>query len=325
MIDNQKRYIEIINSTLAAQDFLDKPAELFEPITYTMALGGKRIRPFLSLMCCEMFGGDIKDVLYPALGYEIFHNFTLIHDDILDQAEIRRGKETVYKKWNTNIAILAGDTMFAIAYKYFFKTKTEYIIPSLEIFNKTAIDVCRGQQYDMNFETQENVTIEDYIEMIRLKTAVLLGACAKTGAIIAGTTSENANKIYDFSEKLGIAFQLKDDLLDLYSDESLFGKKNGGDIISCKKTFLFIKALSLCDSHKRRDLTHLYNEKNISPDEKINNIKNIYDSIGIKDITELEISSYYQKATKSLQYVNVDEDKKESMYNFGNQLMKRIY
>jgi len=323
MMEDSNKYIQLITDTLAGQDFNDEPSELFAPISYTMSLGGKRIRPLLALLACRMFDGDIKDVLHPALGYEVFHNFTLIHDDILDKADIRRGKETVYKKWDTNIAILAGDTMFALAYTYFFKTKPEFVVPSLQIFNKTAIDVCRGQQYDMNFETIQDVSIEDYIEMIRLKTAVLLGACAKTGVLIGGGSNAEALKAYDFSEYLGIAFQLKDDLLDLYADTNLFGKKIGGDISSCKKSFLFVKALSILSGKEKDDFLSLYHNKVIGLPQKIDSVSNIYQQLNIKTHTEEVIQMYYRKAIQRLDSIDVAEEKKADLYQFASQLMQR--
>ena len=258
MNKTKEELLKIITDALSDEHFNYLPSELFEPIKYTMSLGGKRIRPLITLLSCDMFGGQIEDAIYPAVGLETFHNFTLIHDDILDNALLRRGKPTVFKKWNTNRAILSGDTMFALSYNYFFKTKESFILPVLQIFNKTAIEVCQGQQYDMNFETEKAVSIENYLEMIRLKTAVLLGACAKIGAIIGKASDEDATKIYNFAENLGTAFQLKDDILDLYSDQEVFGKKNGGDIISNKKTYLYLKALELSDKEQKETLEHWF-------------------------------------------------------------------
>ena len=225
-----------------------RPADLYDPINYTLGLGGKRLRPLLVLASCQMFGGEIDEAINPAIGIELFHNFTLLHDDIMDQAPLRRGKETVYKKWNPNVAILAGDTMFALANKYMLRTRQQAISQVMELFNQTAIEVCEGQQYDMDYEHQANVSIADYIEMIRLKTAVLLAASLKTGAIIAGAEAADCNYIYQFGINIGLAFQLKDDLLDVYGVQEKFGKVSGGDIIAGKKTYLYLKALETAGS-----------------------------------------------------------------------------
>jgi len=317
--------LTIINNELSRQDFSDEPKELFEPINYIISLGGKRIRPVLTLMCCEMFGGDIKDALNPALGVELFHNFTLIHDDILDNAVIRRGKPTVVEKWGTNIAILSGDTMFAISYKYIFETKADKIIPVLKIFNDTVVDVCKGQQYDMNYETEANISIENYTEMIRLKTAVLLGSCAKTGAVIAGASEDNANKIYLFAEKLGVAFQLKDDLLDVYGNQDLFGKQTGGDIQTNKKTFLFLKALELANPEQRKSLLYYFSKTEINTTQKVAAVKQIFNDLDIKKYTETEIEKYYIDALSCINAIDIAQSNKVIALDFASQLMKREY
>lgn len=322
---SQEELLEIVNAELSKQDFNIDPKELFEPITYTLSLGGKRIRPVLTLMSCEMFGGSIDKALYPALGLEIFHNFTLIHDDILDNAPLRRGKETVYKKWNSNIAILSGDTMFALAYTYFFKTRQEAVIPILNVFNKTVLDVCRGQQYDMNFETQDNIGLSDYIEMIRLKTAVLLGACVQIGAVIAKANEDAIGKAYTFAEKLGIAFQLKDDLLDLFGDQDLFGKKTGGDILSYKKTYLLLKALALCNNDEKKELHNIFYNSEIEPEEKIAAVKSIYEALNVQLHTEKEIEKYYHEAVSSLDSIAIPASQKEVALSFASKLMKRFF
>ena len=315
--------LKIVSDAIENERFKYEPPELFEPISYTLSLGGKRIRPLLTLMSCKMFGGSIEDALSPAIGLEVFHNFTLIHDDILDKAHIRRGQPTVYKKWNTNIAILSGDTMFALSYHYFFKTRPSCIIPVLKTFNQTAIDVCRGQQYDMNFETQKAVSISDYTEMIRLKTAVLLGACVKIGALIGGSSEEDALKAYNFAENLGIAFQLKDDLLDVYSDEGLFGKKTGGDIVSNKKTYLYLKALELLGEKKKKMLEQWFLVTETDEQIKINSVKEIYNSVDIRAYTDEAIQQYYKNAIKHLEAINIDNRGKSLMLDFAENLMGR--
>ena len=315
--------LKLISNTLHKESFEYEPAELFEPISYTLSLGGKRIRPLLTLMSCKMFGGDIENAIYPAIGLEVFHNFTLIHDDILDKAIIRRGQPTVYKKWNTNIAILSGDTMFALSYHYFFKTAPVRIIPVLKIFNQTAIDVCRGQQYDMNFETQKTVSISDYIEMIRLKTAVLLGACVKIGAIIGNASEEDSTMANNFAENLGIAFQLKDDLLDVYSNQDVFGKKTGGDIVANKKTFLYLKALELLSGEKKKDLELWFATTENDEFLKVAAVKDIYNSIDIKTHTEQAIKEYYKKAIAYLDAISINNPEKKLMLHFAESLMGR--
>lgn len=308
---------------LSEEQFDYYPEELYEPIKYTMSLGGKRIRPLMTLMSCEMFGGSIEDALYPAIGLEIFHNFTLIHDDILDNASLRRGQVTVFKKWDINRAILSGDTMFALSYNYFFRTKEDYIIPILKIFNKTAIEVCEGQQYDMNFETKKEVNIDDYIEMIRLKTAVLLGASVKIGAVIGKASEEDAMHIYNFAENLGIAFQLKDDILDVYSNQEVFGKKNGGDIVTNKKTYLYLKALELCDKEQKENLEYWFTLADFDETTKINSVKKIYNNLNIKQVTENTINKYFKMALESLDSVQIEGKRKELFFEFAVNLMSR--
>ena len=262
---------------------LDKqPTELYKPIDYILGLGGKRLRPALCLLACDMFGGDINEALYPAIGLEIFHNFTLLHDDIMDQAPIRRGKPTVHEKWNPNVAILSGDTMMAISYDFIMKAPDNIRTQVFSIFNQTAIEVCEGQQYDMNFESQKDVSIDDYINMIRLKTAVLLAGSLKIGALIANASQEDADNLYHFGENIGIAFQLKDDLLDVFSDTQKFGKQNGGDIITNKKTFLYLKAFELADGKNFETLYYFFNNDFDNESEKIKGVKEIYERLKIE-------------------------------------------
>ena len=251
---------EIINQHIANQNFNRFPSELYDPIAYTMTQGGKRLRPLLTLMTCDLFGGNLVHAIHPALALEVFHNFTLVHDDIMDQAPLRRGRETVYKKWNSNIAILSGDTMFAMAYQYAIQTEDQYVPKILRVFNKAAIEVCEGQQLDMNFEVITQVNLDEYLEMIQLKTAVLIGVSIQIGAIIGNASDEDMKLMYDFGIQLGIAFQIKDDLLDLYGSEKYFGKKTGGDILANKKTYLFLKALEQCHNSDKQALIDLYND-----------------------------------------------------------------
>ncbi|NTW31907.1 MAG: polyprenyl synthetase family protein, partial [Bacteroidetes bacterium] len=304
-----------VKIALADIKFNKQPNKLYEPITYTFSLGGKRIRPVLVLMACDMFGGDVEMAINPAIAIEIFHNFTLLHDDIMDNAPIRRSKETVFKKWNSNVAILSGDTMFALAYKYLIKTKEKNINKILEIFTQAAIEVCEGQQYDMDFETRKDVSESEYIEMIRLKTAVLIATSLKTGAVIAGASEKDVETIYKFGECVGIAFQLQDDLLDVYGDQDKFGKQIGGDIVTNKKTYLYIKALQSAQrGAKNKDIEALelyFSSVNFNSEEKIKAVTNIYDNLSVKEFTTSLINEYYNNALVYLSDLSVNDDRKK--------------
>lgn len=313
----------IFEDRLYKENFSHEPEELYAPIDYTLSLGGKRIRPVLTLMACEMFGGDINNALPQAIAIELFHNFTLVHDDIMDNAPIRRGKKSVYKKWSTNIAILSGDTLFALAYQYAQKADPSILGDVLTVFNKTAIEVCEGQQYDLNFETRNDVSVEEYVHMIKLKTAVLFGASLKIGAIIGGANAEEANKLYNFALNIGLGFQLKDDLLDTYGDESIFGKKTGGDIISNKKTFLYLKAIELADDDESRKLIQLYNSNNKSEDEKINSVKSIFSSLKIDELTEKEIAAYFDAAIIDLNSLDINIELKSELFDIAVKMIHR--
>lgn len=312
-----------IKDAVLSLKFERQPIELYEPIKFALSQGGKRIRPLLTLMACDMFEGDIDKALYPAIGLEIFHNFTLLHDDIMDQSPIRRGRETVYKKWNANIALLSGDTMFAIAFEYLIKTNPDYLTDILHVFNQTAIEVCEGQQYDMNFESATIVSIGDYMEMIRLKTAVLIAACLKIGALIAKTTSENIHHIHQFGLNLGIAFQLQDDLLDVFSDVDKFGKRTGNDIATNKKTYLFLKALELANEKQQKSLIRYFSQTVTDESEKIIKVTEIYKQLGIKAIAENEMAIYYRKAISCLDAIDVEKTKKQAFINYAESLMQR--
>lgn len=311
-----------VNQLFEKENLLAEPVELYEPIKYTINLGGKRIRPFLVLLSCNLFDKEIEKAYNSAIAIEIFHNFTLIHDDIMDNAPIRRGKETVYRKWNSNIAILSGDTMFALAYKYFLKTELNNISEILNVFNNTAIEVCEGQQYDMNFETANKVSIDDYLKMIRLKTAVLLGCSLKVGAIIGGASNKDKENIYNFGVNLGIAFQLMDDLLDVYSDETKFGKKTGGDIVANKKTYLYLKTIELANTDILNKFYHFL-DADIDENEKIKGVINIYNDLNIKQHTENEMNKYYDEALKYLNKLSINSEYKNVLVSFANKLMTR--
>ncbi len=316
---------KIISDNIEKLKFNRKPRELYDPINYILNLNGKRLRPALCLLACDMFDGKIQDALGPALGIEIFHNFTLLHDDIMDKAPIRRGKPTVHIKWNPNTAILSGDTMMAISYDFIMKAPENAGSEVFKVFNKTAIQVCEGQQYDMNFETQKVVLITDYIEMIKLKTAVLLAGSLKIGAIIGGANKEDANNLYLFGENLGIAFQLKDDLLDVFSDEDKFGKKTGGDILTNKKTFLYLKAFELAEGKTRKSLQDYFKKDYKDRSKKINGVKKIYWELGVDTLTDNEIKKYYDRAMFYLNKVNVPGNKKSELLKFAEQLKTRDF
>lgn len=315
--------LEKVNKALEAERFDQTPKELYEPIAYTIHLGGKRIRPVLVLMACDLFDAKCEPAMQAAMGIEMFHNFTLVHDDIMDKAPIRRGQETVYQKWNTNVAILSGDTMLAKAYQYFLKLDGPYLKTVLEIFTQTAIDVCEGQQWDMNFESSEKVSIENYISMIRLKTAALTGASLKIGAVISGADSEDADHLQAFGQNLGIAFQLKDDLLDVFGDEKKFGKKSGNDIATNKKTYLYLKAFELATGFTRDRLMYFFVNATLDGESKIAAVKEIYTKLNIREITENEMEKYYQEALKNLAAIKVKEENKQELKALADKLMTR--
>lgn len=299
------------------------PPELYEPVRYAMALGGKRTRPLMVLLACDMFGGDVQKATDAAVGIELFHNFTLLHDDIMDQAPLRRGKETVYKRWDTNRAILSGDTMFAMANRYMLHTPASCMAQVLEIFNRTAVEVCEGQQLDMNFETQKEVSVPDYLEMIRLKTAVLLAASLQIGALTAGASSSASNLLYKCGISLGLAFQLTDDLLDVYGDELTFGKMTGGDIVANKKTFLYLTALEHASEVQRASLVRLFSDTPENSGEKIKNVRAIFDSLGVMELTRKVIESYFDLAMEQLKAIDLPEKNTEVFRNYAASLMQR--
>jgi len=314
---------EIINNEVSQLNWQKSPAQLYEPIGYVLSMGGKRVRPALTLLACNMFSDDIKPAIKPALGIEIFHNFTLLHDDIMDRADIRRGKPTVHKKWDDNTAILSGDMMQIIAYQFIAETPQKYLKQVLDVFSVTAGEICEGQQYDMDFEARSNVSSEEYIEMIRLKTAVLLGCALKCGAIIGGASAADAQNLYDFGINIGLAFQLKDDLLDVYGKEATFGKKIGGDILCNKKTFLLIQAQKLAKGEISDTLNGWLQKSYQQPEEKIAAVTEIYNLLGVKKICEEKMNFYYERALANLKNVSVSEDKKHEITQLAMQLMYR--
>lgn len=314
---------QIVEKAVQETKYPSHPIELYQPIAYLMGLGGKRLRPALLLMATDLFAGDIKKAINPAMAIETFHNFTLMHDDIMDKAPLRRGKPTVHEKWNESVAILAGDVMFVEAFKLMIQVDAQILPQVLSVFNDTAVGVCEGQQIDMNFETATQVTITDYLEMIRLKTAVLLGGALKIGALIGNANLTEANKLYDFGLNLGIAFQLQDDILDVYGDPEKFGKQVGGDILSNKKTFLLIKALELADEVTLQQLNGYLNNTTISPSEKVNAVTSIYNKLNIKSIAQAEMMKFAEISLQALTEINAPEERKLVLKDFANMLIER--
>lgn len=314
----------IVEDAIQKITFKNPPAELYDPISYTLQNKGKRIRPVLTLLANNMFSEKFEDAIPAALGLEVFHNFTLLHDDLMDNAPVRRGKETVHIKWNANTAILSGDAMMVEAYKLLCKTPQEKLAEVLEIFSDTASGVCEGQMYDMLFEERMDVEEREYIEMIRLKTSVLLAACLKVGAVIGGANADDAKHLYNFGLNLGLSFQLIDDWLDVYSDPKVFGKKTGGDIVENKKTYLLINALDKAEGIDRVHIESWINKSTFDEQEKINAIKEIYQKLGIDKLTLNKASVYSKIAFDELDKVSVNSEHKRALKSLGESLLSRI-
>lgn len=314
-----ENYTRLLTNTLARQDFDGEPKELYEPISYILGLGGKRLRPALTLAACELYGGDVSDALMPAMGIEIFHNFSLIHDDILDKAPLRRGKKTVHEKWGQDIAILSGDAMLVKAYQYIAAVDSKILPYVLKTFSNTAMEICEGQQYDLNFEKLEEVPEEDYIEMIRLKTSVLLGCALKVGALVAGAPLTEADKLYHFGMNIGIAFQIQDDILDAFGNPEKFGKTPGGDILNDKKTILMIHAQKAAIDSQKAELTKSYG----SDQEKVKAIQKLMVDLGSKDHAVAEMKAYYREALKHLDESSGNAEIKNELANFAEWLIQR--
>lgn len=310
-------------SYLASKQWVQEPKNLYEPIDYILKLGGKRIRPILTLMAADIFGSDYKKALPAALAIEVFHNFTLVHDDIMDAAPLRRGKATVHEKWDINTGILSGDAMLILAYKYFENYTPEVFQELAKLFSKTALEVCDGQQLDVDFETRKKVSIDEYLNMICLKTSVLVAAALKMGAIVAESDAKNASLIYDFGLNLGLAFQLQDDYLDTFGDPETFGKQIGGDIIENKKTFLYLKTLEIADKETKKKLKYFYRKKLKDNSLKIVEVTRIYQMNDIPLLIAKEIEKYTEKAFATLEKMDISEANKVNLKNFGTWLMKR--
>ncbi|RNC87896.1 MAG: polyprenyl synthetase family protein [Winogradskyella sp.] len=319
IIEYQESFIKYLENYIKDRE----PRNLYDPVNYILNIGGKRLRPVLTLMACDCFGADYHKALDAALSVEVFHNFSLVHDDIMDDAPLRRGKETVHEKWDINTGILSGDAMLIMAYQLFENYNPETFQSLAKLFSKTAIEVCEGQQYDVDFETRNDVTIDEYLKMIEYKTAVLVGGAMKMGAIVAEASEDNQNGIYDFGRFLGIAFQLQDDYLDAFGNPDTFGKQVGGDIIENKKTYLYLKALEFASSSDKTELIELFNAKPENTEEKVNRVKQIFTDTGAKDATKAAVEVYTEKAFSVLKLLNISEDKKRVLKQFGLGLMTR--
>ena len=318
-----KQYQQFLLDYLQSQYETKEPRNLYEPIHYILGLGGKKMRPVLTLMSAEVFDADYKKALPAALAVEVFHNFSLVHDDIMDDAPLRRGHETVHKKWNINTGILSGDAMLILAYQYFEQYEPLIFRDLAKLFSKTALEVCEGQQWDVDFEDRNDVTIAEYLKMIQYKTAVLVAAAMKMGAIIAETSVENANLIYDFGLNLGLAFQLQDDFLDAFGNPETFGKQVGGDIIENKKTYLYLKAVAFSKPEEAEELKRLFAIQPEDSSDKIERVKTLFNSSGASKATQDAIQDFTFKAFQMLDLMNISDDKKAMLKAFGENLMGR--
>lgn len=320
MIEKYSRFLE---KEIDKQKYGKQPVSLYEPIRYLMALGGKRLRPMLTLLAYSLYKANFRKVVPFAVAVEAFHNFTLMHDDIMDKAPLRRGSPTVHEKWNVNTAILSGDVMLVRVYDMFLNIEPTILPSVISRFNKCASEVCEGQQWDMEFETQSSVTEAQYLNMIKLKTAVLIGFSLELGALLAGATEKDCKSLREFGINIGIGFQLKDDLLDAYADSKKFGKQVGGDIIANKKTFLLIRSLELAREEQRQELLSWLSKKKFNKIEKVNAVKGIYDQLSIPSLTEKKINGYFKKAFASLQDLKCSEKKKTELIKFTELLIAR--
>lgn len=315
--------LDKINSYIDNMPYARNPMSLYEPVKYVLSIGGKRIRPSLMLMAYNMYKDEPEKILPVACGLETYHNYTLLHDDLMDNAEMRRGHQTVHLKWNANTAILSGDSMLVLAYQRISQCETTKLKSVLDLFTETALEIGEGQQYDMDFETRTDVTEEEYIEMIRLKTSVLLACALKTGAILAEAPEKDADNLYKFGERMGLAFQLQDDYLDVYGDPAVFGKAIGGDILCNKKTYMLINAFNRADEDQRRELRKWVTAERFDPKEKIKAVTSIYNELGIDRLAEEKIEFYFGQSRKYLAAVGVSEDRKKVLEAYTDAMMKR--
>ena len=315
--------LRMVNDCLDRLPYDRKPASLYEPVQYVLSLGGKRIRPVLMLMGYNLWKDQPSDILMPAVGLETYHNYTLLHDDLMDNADMRRGHETVHRRWDANKAILSGDSMLVLSYQRMQQVPADKLPAVMELFTETALEIGEGQEYDMAFETRDDVTEEEYIEMIRLKTSVLLACALKIGALLADAPLEDAERLYRFGEQVGLAFQLQDDLLDVYGDPAVFGKAIGGDITSNKKTYMLINAVNRADSRQRAELNRWIAARDFDRQEKVAAVTRLYDEIGIRQLCEEKINYYFELARHTLDEVCVPEERKQPLRQYMEELLHR--
>lgn len=317
--------LKMVNEFLDHLSYDRKPESLYEPIKYVLSMGGKRIRPTLMLLAYNLYKDNPEDILMNACALETYHNYTLLHDDLMDNADMRRGHLTVHKKWNDNTAILSGDSMLVLAFQRMMQCDANHLKDILDLFTVTALEIGEGQQYDMEFETRNDVKEEEYIEMIRLKTSVLLACALKIGAILADASAEDADNLYKFGEQIGLAFQLQDDYLDVYGDSKVFGKEIGGDITSNKKTYMLINAFNKANDAQRKELTRWVSARDFDRNEKVDAVTHLYNEIGINQLVQDKIAYYFAQSKKFLDAVNVPEEKKEELRKYAQKMMKRQY
>lgn len=316
--------IEKVNQFIEQLPYERKPAGLYDPVKYVLSLGGKRIRPVLMLMAYNLYKENVDEIMMQAIALETYHNYTLLHDDLMDKADVRRGKPTVHKKWNDNTAILSGDSMLVLAYQRMLSgLDSENLKKVLDLFTVTALEIGEGQQYDMEFETRNDVTEAEYIEMIRLKTSVLLACALKIGAILGGASDEEADTLYDYGQEIGLAFQLQDDYLDVYGDPAVFGKKIGGDILCNKKTYMLINAFNRANDEQKKELQKWVDANEYDAQAKISAVTKLYNEIGIRELCDNKINSYFESATAKFDALAVSADKKKELKQFVNSLMNR--
>ncbi|MCH5306484.1 MAG: polyprenyl synthetase family protein [Prevotella sp.] len=315
--------LQQVNAFLATLPYERKPHSLYEPVEYVLSLGGKRIRPVLMLMGYNLWREHPESILMPAVGLETYHNYTLLHDDLMDNADVRRGHETVHRRWDANKAILSGDSMLVLAYQRMQQVPADKLPAVLDLFTETALEIGEGQEYDMTFETRNDVTEDEYIEMIRLKTSVLLACALKIGALLADAPQEDADRLYRLGEQIGLAFQLQDDLLDVYGDPKVFGKAIGGDITSNKKTYMLINAVNRANPEQRQELERWITAKDFNRQEKVNAVTRLYDEIGVRQLCEDKINYYFDMARQTLQEVNVAEERKQALQQYMDELLHR--
>lgn len=320
---NADQLLAKVNTFIDALPYNRKPASLYDPVRYILSLGGKRIRPVLMMLAYNLYKDDPEHILMQAVGLETFHNFTLLHDDLMDHADMRRGHQTVHCRWNANKAILSGDTMLVTAFQRMQQCDARHLAPVMNLFTETALEIDEGQELDMAFETRDDVSEDEYIEMIRLKTSVLLACAVKIGAILADAPDADADLLYRFGETLGLAFQLQDDLLDVYGDPAVFGKAIGGDITSNKKTYMLINALNRADSRQRAELHRWISATDFNRDEKVKAVTRIYDEIGIRQLCQDKVSYYFDLCRKHLAQVNISPERKQQLLHYTDQMMKR--